>query len=44
MTEHEETQTLPDQPEPAEPAEPAEPETPAPDTSPPEESDQDGEG
>ena len=41
---HEQGTEEPVQPEPAEPAEPAEPETPAPDTSPPEESDQDGEG
>ncbi len=40
---HEQDAEQPVQPEPAEPAEPAEPETPAPDTSPPEESDQDGE-
>jgi hypothetical protein len=40
---HEQTTEEPVQPEPAEPAEPAEPETPAPDTSPPEESESDGE-
>jgi hypothetical protein len=40
---HEQDAEQPVQPEPAEPAEPAESETPAPDTSPPEESDQDGE-
>jgi hypothetical protein len=40
---HEQGTEEPVQPEPAEPAEPAEPETPAPDTSPPEESDRDGE-